>query len=207
MQIYQQITNNLEQRLHDRAVLNSLFSKFTMSKFSSVLAICLITFSTFLFTKTLEIQHSCNPMIYSGELPTECQVASNDSTSSDRPKSPLAEQTDKSRIDNSSSKEPPQIAQTTSKPQPTQIPRDSQASTSEIFLNSLTAEPQTQTNPVTKAVNAIKEHPDDVVGAVAGAAGAAATVAAAGATAVFSVPAAGAVLIGLSIWAAIRSIF
>lgn len=127
MQIYQQITNNLEQRIGDRAVSKSLLSKFTMSKFSSVLAICLIIFSTVLVTKTLEIQHSCNPMIYSGELSTECQVVSSNLDSSDRPKSPLPKQTNRqSKIDNSS-KELLQIAQNTSNPQTKQTVRDSQA--------------------------------------------------------------------------------
>ena len=184
-----------------------------MSKFSSILAVCLITFTSFLVTKTLQIQHSCNPMIHSGTLPIECQVAAKDSSNTANRESHLQQ------TNNSPSREQPQIAQNISKPtsdrnrtstteispnntiepdrsfQPNKIARDSQISDSE------------KSNPVTKLVNVINEHPDDIIGGVAGVAGGVATVAAAGATAALSVPVAGAVLIGLGIWFAIRTVF
>ena len=209
MQIYQKKANNLEQQLPKRMVFNSL-SKLTMSKFSSILAICLITFTTFLVTKTLKIQHSCSPMIYSGELPLKCQVASNNLNSSDLSKSPLPKQTnEKLNLDNSLATPPiaPNIDSSSNIFQRKAIATNSQNSNSEIFANNSKTEPQTKINPVSKTMNAIKEHPDDVVGVVAGASTAVAIGVAAGATAVLSVPVAGAVLIGLGVWAVVRSIF
>ena len=155
-----------------------------MSKFRSIIAVCVIIFTSVLVTKTLQIQHSCAPMIHwSGEFPAECQIATKDNFNSrEREKSP----------------------QNISKPQPNNIARDSQASTSERSKNNTDSESTNQSNPVIKFVN---EHTDDIVGGVAGIAGGVGTVAAASATAAFSVPVAGAVLIGLGIWFAIRSIF
>ena len=163
-----------------------------MSKFRSIITVCVITFTSVLVTKTWQIQHSCDPMIHwSGEFPAECQIATKDNFNSrDREKSP----------------------QNISKPQPNNIARDSQASTapdsqaspSERSKNNTDSESTNQSNPVIKFVN---EHTDDIVGGVAGIAGGVGTVAAASATAAFSVPVAGAVLIGLGIWLAIRSIF
>lgn len=237
MQSYQKKNNDLEQQSPNRSVFNSLLSKLTMSKFSSILAICLITFTSFLVIKTLKIQHSCHPMLYSGELPSQCQIASNHSTSRELPTSPLPKQiNNKSSLD-SSPKKSPQIAQNTSEakskqiarnpqsstsnvshsttittpetqltPQPNSIATDFQDSNSEISSNN-SKEPQTKTNPVTKTIDAIKEHPDDAVGVVAGASTAVAIGVAAGATAVLSIPVAGAVLIGLGVWVTVRSIF
>ena len=215
MQIYQKKADNLEQS-PNYTVFNSL-PKLTMSKFSfsSILAICLITFTTFLVTKTLEIQHSCSPMIYSGELPSQCQVASNDLNSRELSKSPLPKQTnEKLNLDNSLPTPPiapnifhyKAIARSEKLTlQPDSIATD-RNSNSEIPNNSKT-EPQTKTNLVSKTIDAIQEHPDDVVGVVAGASTAVAIGVAAGATAVLSVPVAGAVLIGLGVWVAVRSIF
>jgi hypothetical protein len=149
MQNYQQITNRSEKRSRYFQAFGTLDSKITLSKFSLILAVCMITFTSLLFTKTLEIQHSCKPMIHYGTLPTECQL-------------------------------------------------------SEISSNNTKPESKTQSNSVTKLVN---DHPDDVVGGIVGVATAAGTAAAAGATAAFSIPAAGAVAIGLGIWYTIRTVF
>lgn len=159
-----------------------------MSKFNSILAVCVITFTSFLVTKTLQIQHSCNPMLHSGTLPVQCQVAANNLNSKSE-KSSLQKQTNsKPSINNLQQVEQPKI------------------SNSEISPNNIESQPE-QSNPVTKLVNIVNEHPDDIIGGVAGVAGGIATVAAAGATAALSVPVAGAVLIGLGIWFAIRTVF
>ncbi|MGL5793843.1 MAG: hypothetical protein ACRC06_05430, partial [Waterburya sp.] len=74
----------------------------------------------------------------------------------------------------------------------------------EISQNIAQSEPTNQFNSVGQFVN---KHSDDIVGVTAGIAGGVATVAAAGATAAFSIPVAGAVLIGLGIWFTIRTVF
>ena len=193
-----------------------------MFKFQTIFAVCLIAFTSLLVTKTLQIQHSCQPMIYSGTLPAECQevatkevatkevatkeVAIKDvSNTRDREKSYLENQTDnKPKSDNSAIEEQPHITQNISQPEPNNISSNSQVYNSEISLKNDNPKSETQSNPITKFVN---EHPDDIVGGVAGIAGGIATVAAAGATAAFSVPIAGAVAIGLGIWFLIRSVF
>lgn len=178
-----------------------------MFKFQTIFAVCLIAFTSLLVTKTLQIQHSCQPMIYSGILPVECQeVATKDvSNTRDREKSYLENQTDnKPKSDNSAIEEQPHITQNISQPEPNNISSNSQVYNSEISLKNDNPKSETQSNPITKFVN---EHPDDIVGGVAGIAGGIATVAAAGATAAFSVPIAGAVAIGLGIWFLIRSVF
>ncbi len=193
-----------------------------MFKFQTIFAVCLIAFTSLLVTKTLQIQHSCQPMIYSGTLPAECQevatkevatkevatkeVATKDvSNTRDREKSYLENQTDnKPKSDNSAIEEQPHITQNISQPEPNNISSNFQVYNSEISLKNDNPKSETQSNPITKFVN---EHPDDIVGGVAGIAGGIATVAAAGVTAAFSVPIAGAVAIGLGIWFLIRSVF
>ena len=85
MEITREIINNSEIRLH-----------ITISKLKTILLVCLISFTSLLVRQTLHIQHSCNPMIHwSGELPSECQVATTDDlNSSDRQELPLPKQTD-----------------------------------------------------------------------------------------------------------------
>ena len=84
MEITRETTNNSEIRLH-----------ITISKLKTILLVCLISFTSLLVRQTLQIQHSCNPMIHwSGELPSECQVATTDNlNSSDRQELPLPKQT------------------------------------------------------------------------------------------------------------------
>jgi hypothetical protein len=40
--------------------------------FQAILLVCLLTWTVLLATITLQVQHSCDPMIHSGELPKEC---------------------------------------------------------------------------------------------------------------------------------------
>ena len=189
-----------------------------MSKFSSIIAVCVITFTSFLVTKTLQIQHSCNPMLHSGTLPIQCQVAANNFNSKSEKSSLQKPTNSKPSTNNLQQVEQPKIAQKIDgdlHKQPfhdrsyrnnTITPSDSQISNPEISPNNIESQPE-QSNPVTKLVNIVNEHPDDIIGGVAGVAGGIATVAAAGATAALSVPVAGAVLIGLGIWFAIRTVF
>ncbi|MEL6439806.1 MAG: hypothetical protein AAFQ80_11195 [Cyanobacteria bacterium J06621_8] len=53
-------------------------SPLSTSQIKTILLICLVSFTTLLIRQTLEIQHSCQPMIHwSGELSAECQIAVN----------------------------------------------------------------------------------------------------------------------------------
>ena len=150
-------------------------------------------------------------MIHSGTLPIKCQVAAKDSSNTSNRESHL--QQTNSKIDNSPTKKQSKIVQNLSKSEPVKSdrnrssnPLNSQIANSEISPNN--AESQLEkSNPVSLLVNVVNEHPDDIIGGVAGVAGGVATVAAAGATAALSVPVAGAVLIGLGIWFAIRTVF
>ena len=169
-----------------------------MSKFNSILAVCVITFTSFLVTKTLQIQHSCNPMLHSGTLPVQCQVAANNLDSKNEKLSLQKQTNSKPSLNNLQQVEQPKIAQKIGKERGVDGDLDSQ--------NNIESQPE-KSNPVTKLVNIVNEHPDDIIGGVAGVAGGIATVAAAGATAALSVPVAGAVLIGLGIWFAIRTVF
>ena len=95
MQITKEIINSSEIRL-----------SLTISKIKTILLVCLISFTSLLVRQTLQVQHSCNPMIHwSGEFPTECQIATTDNlNSSDRQKLSLPKQTNnKANTNNSKS--------------------------------------------------------------------------------------------------------
>ena len=75
MQNYQQVIENLEiqSRLYEN--FNLMRSRLTTSKLKTIVLVSLISFTSLLVRQTLQVQHSCNPMIHwSGELPAECQV-------------------------------------------------------------------------------------------------------------------------------------
>ncbi len=184
------ITNRSEKRSPYFEAFATLLSKFTMFKFKTILSVCLTIFTLLLVTKTLQIQHSCNPMIHrSGELPAQCQVATKDE--------------ELNTIKSS------QVTQNNNNFQANKITKP------EISQNITQSESTNQSNSVGQLVNQDFEDIDIVgiiaetaiVGVTAGIAGGVATVAAGGATAVFSLPVAGAVLIGLGIWFTIRTVF
>ncbi len=51
----------------------SWLDKILRSHFKAILLVCLLTWTVLLVTTTLQVQHSCNPMIHwSGDLPKEC---------------------------------------------------------------------------------------------------------------------------------------
>ena len=83
MQNYQQVIENLEMRSRLYEKFNSMRSRLTTSKPKTILLVSLISFTSLLVRQTLQVQHSCNPMIHwSGELPAECQVAVNTNSDS-----------------------------------------------------------------------------------------------------------------------------
>ena len=140
MEITREIINNSEIRLH-----------ITISKLKTILLVCLISFTTLLVRQTLHIQHSCNPMIHwSGELLTECQVATTDNlNSSDRQELPLPKQThNKVNTNNSKSS----YSKTVSEPEtqfnshPNQITYGLPIATVKDPLHDPETEPRTQFN-------------------------------------------------------------
>lgn len=51
----------------------SWLDKILRLHFKAILLVCLLTWTVLLTTTTLQVQHSCNPMIHwSGDLPKEC---------------------------------------------------------------------------------------------------------------------------------------
>ena len=132
-----------------------------MSKFKTILTVCLIIFTSLLVTKTLQIQHSCNPMIHwSGEFPVKCQIANKDNFDSPNQEiSPLPKQTNnKQKTDNSPQKEQPKIAQNFSKPSSSNITQDYQISISETSQNNTKLESKTELSSVVQIAqeNAVK---------------------------------------------------
>lgn len=191
MQITKEIINNPERRSH-----------LTTSKLKTILLVSLISFTTLLVRQTLQLQHSCNPMInYSGKLPAECQIAAKTSLNNfDNLSYPEKEElkTPKQEI-----KLPiPEPFVNTDDSQLNKVTNIPQVTKPKIADKISQSEPKDRSNPVGEFVD---KHSDDIVGAVAGVAGGVA-IAAAGATAAFSIPVAGAVLIGLGIWYAIRTV-
>jgi hypothetical protein len=161
MQFAQEIIDNLEKRSRSVGIAQSHLTTF---KLKTILLICLISFTSLLVRQTLQVQHSCNPMIHwSGKLPTECQVAV---------------KTNFDSFDNFS------------------YPRKQE---SELLQQ------QTQ---ITQKIEEY-ESPNinsDLLGFTAGVATGAGVVVAAGATSVFSIPAAGAVLTGMGVWYVIKTV-
>ena len=76
MQTIKETLNNSEMQSRYLETISSWKSQLTMSKLKTILLVCLIGFTSLLVRQTLQVQHSCNPMIHwSGELPSECMVA------------------------------------------------------------------------------------------------------------------------------------
>ena len=76
MQTSKKNIDNSEKRSPFYETYNSLRSLLITSKLKTIILVCLISFTSLLVRQTLQIQHSCNPMIHwSGEFPAECQVA------------------------------------------------------------------------------------------------------------------------------------
>ncbi|BAY42372.1 hypothetical protein NIES2111_67950 (plasmid) [Nostoc sp. NIES-2111] len=87
----------------------SWLDKILRLHFQAILLVCFLTWTSLLATTTLQVQHSCNPMIHwSGELPKKCQIISStpkdDNTTHTQPKYP--NQTETYNPPKSPSKEP-----------------------------------------------------------------------------------------------------
>lgn len=209
MENYQQVTQNSEMRSRLYEKLDSLRSRLTASKLKTILLVSLISFTSLLVRQTLQVQHSCNPMIHwSGELPAECQMPA--STSFDNfddfsfpTQSELKTLEQQPQITQQRDRTQPAISLNTVEPQLEEIIDIPQATEPEITQDISPLEPEDEYNSVGQFV---EEHSNDIVGAVAGVAGGVASVAAASATAAFSIPVAGAVAIGLGLWFLIRSV-
>ncbi len=182
MQTSKKNTDNSEKRSRYMETFNSLRSHFTTSKFKIIILVCLISFTSLLVRQTLQIQHSCNPMIHwSGEFPTECQVAvKNDFDSFDKFSYPRQQEL-------KTLKQQSRTAQKTEEHEP--------------YINlELPTQPSSE---------ARVDSNSDLVGVAKGAA--AGIGVAAVAIGVFSVTPPGAVLLGLGVaigvWKAIKSVF
>jgi hypothetical protein len=164
----------------------SLIDRWLRYKFQTILVVCFLIWTPLLVIETLQIQHSCHPMIYwSGTLPAECQpkLLQFNSSSSKKPET---------RRDRS--QEQKQIAKSdrSSSPKPSSIPQPQTPD------ESLPPQPTEKRNPIENLINEAKEHPDITGGVIAiGVAGSVAVVAA--------VPLAVAVGIGAVVWFAIRT--
>ena len=178
-------------------------SRLTASKYKTIFLVCLISFTSLLVGQTLQVQHSCNPMIHwSGELPVKCQSAGKISFNNFDEFSYFT----KEKLQIPKQKNKITLSESTTNADDFRVEKASnisQATELQIADEIPQPKPEDRSNSVDRFVN---EHSNDIVGAVAGVAGGVATVAAASATAAFSIPVAGAVLIGLGIWYAIRTI-
>ena len=120
-------------------------SHLTESNFKTILLVCLISFTSLLVRQTLQIQHSCKPMIHwSGEFPTECQVATKDDFSSP------------TKQELKTSKQQSQIAQNISKSEPNQITYDPPSPTSESSQHNTETESKNLLDVVVEVVVVIK---------------------------------------------------
>ncbi len=145
-----------------------------MSKFTAILATFLITFTALLITKTLQIQHSCSPMIdWGGKISAKCQVATKDQFNEH-----------KSKII-----PPPNNSKTTQKYHDTNL-KIEQEFDEDILVNEIEDNIKKEPNQIIKFV---QEHKEDEIGIVGGG------IAAVTATAIASAPITGAVLIGLGV--------
>ncbi|HEY9829754.1 MAG TPA: hypothetical protein V6D26_04185 [Stenomitos sp.] len=159
-------------------------------RFQTILVVCFLLWTPFLVAKTLQVQHSCHPMIHwSGTLPAECQakVSQTNSSSSKKP------ETQRDR-----SEEQKQIAQRdrTPSPKPSSTP---QPQISDKFPQFPPPQRTEKPNPVGDVIKVAKDHPDITGGVIA--IGVASTVAV-----VASTPLILAAGIGAAVWFAIRTV-
>lgn len=202
MQFSQEIIDNLKMRSRFNEVFNSLRSHLTTSKLKTILLVSLISFTSLLVRQTLQVQHSCNPMIHwSGELSAECQVSVKTGFDSFDDYSSPRQQESETRKQQLIVTQP-STSQNTVKSQPDKVTNSSKAAEPEIAQVITQSEPESQSNSVGQFVD---EHSNDIVGVIAGVAGGVGVVAAGTATAAFAIPASGAVAIGLGLWFLVRS--
>ncbi|MEH2193098.1 MAG: hypothetical protein V7K98_10720 [Nostoc sp.] len=159
----------------------SLIDRWLRYKFQTILVVCFLLWTPLLVIETLQIQHSCHPMInWSGTLPAECQSkAPPNSNSSKKPETRRdRSQEQKQTAKNDRSPLP--------KPSPTPQPQTPGIS------------PLPQSPEREDVLKIVKEHPE-ITGGVIGI-GVATLVAIIG-----GVPLAAAVVVGAAVWLAIKT--
>ncbi|MEH2111288.1 hypothetical protein [Nostoc sp.] len=160
----------------------SLIDRWLRYKFQTILVVCFLLWTALLVIETLQIQHSCHPMIHwSGTLPAECQpkLLQFNSSSSKKPET---------RRDRSQKQK--QIAKSDRSPLPKPSPTP-QPQTPGIS-------PPPQSPEREDVLKIVKEHLD-ITGGVIGI-GVASIVAIIG-----GVPLAAAVVVGAAVWLAIQT--
>ncbi|MBE9001466.1 hypothetical protein IQ274_25435 [Nostoc sp. LEGE 12447] len=161
----------------------SLIDRWLRYEFQTILVVCFLLWTPLLVIETLQIQHSCHPMIHwSGTLPAECQpkALQLNSSSSKKPKT---------RRDRS--QEQKQIAKSDRSPSP------KPSSTPQRQIPSIS--PPSQSPETEDVLKIAKEH-SDITGGVIGI-GVASFMAVIG-----GVPLAVAVGIGAVVWLAIKTV-
>lgn len=186
----------------------SLIDRWLRYRFQTILVVCFLLWTPFLVAETLQVQHSCHPMIHwSSTLPAECQPKLSQTNSSSSKKA----ETQRDR-----SQEQRQIAQREHRPSPKPSPTSQEqkqiARSDRSPSPKPSSTPQSQTsdespppqqtekpNPIEEVIKTAKEHPDLTGGVIAiGVAGTVAVVA--------SVPLVLAAGIGAAVWFAIRTV-
>ncbi|MCW5312618.1 hypothetical protein GTQ43_01730 [Nostoc sp. KVJ3] len=160
----------------------SLIDRWLRYQFQTILIVCFLLWTPLLVIETLQIQHSCHPMIHwSGTLPAECQ-----------PKAPPP---------NSNSFKKPE----TRRDRPQEQKQIAKSDRSPLLKPSPTPQHQTpsisplpQSPEIEDVLKIVKEHPD-ITGGVIGI-GVASIVALIG-----GVPLAAAVVVGAAVWLAIQT--
>lgn len=165
----------------------NLIDRWLRYRFQTILVVCFLVWTPFLVAKTLQVQHSCHPMIHgSSPLPAECQpkVSQTNSSSSKKPE----------RL-RDRSPEQKQIADSDHSPSPTPSP------TPKLQISDNFPPPQKTKKPnaIEEVIKTAKDHPDITGGVIA--IGVAGTVAA-----VASAPLILAAGIGAAVWFAIRTV-
>jgi cytoskeletal protein RodZ len=186
----------------------NLIDRWLRYRFQTILVVCFLLWTPFLVAKTLQVQHSCYPMIHwSDTLPDECQAKVSE---------PKSHPSEKAKTQQVRSEEQKQIAQRdhspSLKPSPTSQEQNqiAQCDRSPFSKPSSTPQPQISNesptpqqtekpNPIEEAIKTAKEHPDIAGGVIA--IGVASTVAV-----VASAPLVLAAGIGAAVWFAIRTV-
>ena len=161
----------------------SLIDRWLRYQFQTILVVCFLLWTSLLVIETLQIQHSCHPMIHwSGTLPVECQpkLLQFNSSSSKKPETRRARSQEQKQIAKSDRRTPLPKPSPTPHRQTPSIPPPPQSPEREDVLK------------------IVKEHPD-ITGGVIGI-GVASIVAIIG-----GVPLAAAVVVGAAVWLAIQT--
>lgn len=165
----------------------NLIDRWLRYRFQTILVVCFLLWTPFLVAETLQVQHSCHPMIHrSGTLPDECQakLAQTDSPPAKKAE-PLRDR----------SQEPNKIARSERSPSPKPSSPPQPPTSNESPPPQQTEKPK----PIEEVVKIAKDNPDITGGVIAiGVAGTVAVVA--------SAPLILAVGIGAAVWFAIRTV-